>query len=136
MAVVNTECGINDCIVQSLGSPYYFRNVVYQHLSAKKHTVMELASFKKLGYRQNDITAYLYKMNDMSDLFSGTEKFKGHIYKCQAGTISQACFKCLPNFSDWGVDSDPTVLYRKILQALKMWRQGMRLIFANISLRL
>ena len=72
MAIVNTDCGINDCIVKSLSSPYYFRNVAYQHISAKKHTVLELSYFKKLGYRKNDITAYLYAMNDMSDLFSET----------------------------------------------------------------
>ena len=50
---------------------------------------------------------------------SATEKVKGHIYKCLAGTIDQARFRCLPTFSNWGVGGDPTGLYSKLLEAMK-----------------
>ena len=66
------------------------------------------------------MTAYLYTMNDMPDVFSATEdNFRGNIYKCQAGIIAQVGFKCLPTFSDLGVNGDPTSLYSKLLQAMK-----------------
>ena len=43
MALVNTECGIDDYIMFGLlASPYSFIDAMYQHLSAKKHTVSEL----------------------------------------------------------------------------------------------
>ena len=65
------------------------------------------------------MTAYLSAMENMPDLVSLTEKFKGHIYKCLDGTIYQAHFNCIPKFKYWGVDGDPTSLYIKFLQAMK-----------------
>ena len=84
MDLVNTECGIDDYIMfGSLASPYSFIDAMYKHLSAKKHTVSELTLLKKLGYRHNEMIAYLSAMNYMSDVFSATaDMFKGHIYKC------------------------------------------------------
>ena len=46
------------------------------------------------------MTAYLSLINDITDLFSATEKFKGNIYKLLAGNIYKLRFKCLPTFSD------------------------------------
>ena len=71
-----------------MASNYSFIDAMYQHLIYKKHTVSELKYLKKLGYMQNDMTAYLCRLNDMPDLFFATEKLKGRIYKCLAGTIS------------------------------------------------
>ena len=65
------------------------------------------------------MTAYLSAMENMPDLVSLTEKFKGHIYKCLDGTIYQARFKCLTKFSDWVVNGDLTGLYSKLLQYVK-----------------
>ena len=48
-----------------MASTYSFIDAMYQHLSAKKHTVSELTLLKKLGYRHNEMTAYLSTMNDM-----------------------------------------------------------------------
>ena len=70
MALLNTECGIDECIVfGSLASPYSFLCDMYQNLSAKKHTVSELISLKRLLYRQNEMTAYFSAMNNITDLF-------------------------------------------------------------------
>ena len=65
------------------------------------------------------MTAYFSAINNMTDLFLATEKFKGHVCKCFSGTISQVCFRSLTNFSDWVIDGDTTGLYRKLLQYMK-----------------
>ena len=70
MSLSNNECGINDCIAfGSLSSPYSFLDTMYQDISAKKHTVSELISLKRLLYRQNEMTAYFSAMNNITDLF-------------------------------------------------------------------
>ena len=73
MALVNTECGLGECIVCGpLDSTYYFFDAMYQHLSDKKHNILELTSLKKLEYRQNEKTKYLSAMNNIPELFSAT----------------------------------------------------------------
>ena len=82
MALLNTECGIDECIVfGSLASPYSFLCDMYQNLSAMKHIVLELTYLMKLGYEQSDMNDYLSAMIDMIDLFSSALKFKVYIYR-------------------------------------------------------